>query len=114
MDERIAKMNRFSTGWMGYFRVAEAWKVFRGLDKWLHRGMRQVRWKEWKVYAARRRNLRSLGVPDGTARECAGSSKGYWRVARSPVLNRALPNSYWDELGLRTLRPTWQRLRSAG
>lgn len=114
MAERIMRIDRFITGWMGYFRIADGGKVFRELDKWLHRRMRQIRWKEWKVYAARRRNLRSLGIPDGSAREWAGSSKGYWRIARSPILNRALPNSYWDDLGLRMLRPTWQRLRSAG
>ena len=75
--------------------------------------MRQIRWKEWKRFAARRRNLRMLGIPDRAAREWASSSKGYWRIAGSPVLQRALPNSYWDDLGLKMLKPIWQRLRSA-
>ncbi|WP_338672682.1 group II intron reverse transcriptase/maturase [Streptomyces sp. SCSIO 30461] len=113
MDERIAKINRFTTGWMGYFQLADTPKVFQELDKWLHRRMRQIRWKEWKRYAARRRNLRALGIPERSAREWAVSSKGYWRIAGSVVLQRALPTSYWDDLGLHMLKPTWQRLRSA-
>lgn len=76
--------------------------------------MRQIRWKEWKRYATRRRNLRALGIGERDAREWAASSRGYWRVAKSPVLDRALPISYGDDLGLRMLKPTWQRLRSAG
>jgi RNA-directed DNA polymerase len=56
--------------------------------------MRQIRWKEWKRYSARRRNLRKLGIPDRTAREWAASSKGYWRIAGSAVLQRALPNEH--------------------
>src|SRR5690606_31467360 len=113
MDERIARINRFINGWMGYFQLADTPKVFQELDKWLHRRMRQIRWKEWKRYAAKRRNLRALGIPERSAREWAASSKGYWRIAGSAVLQRALPNSHWDDLGLRTLKPTWQRLRSA-
>jgi RNA-directed DNA polymerase len=113
MDERIAKINRFTAGWMGYFQLADTPRVFGELDGWFRRRMRQIRWKEWKRYAARRRNLLALGIPERSAREWAGSSKGYWRIAGTAVLERALPNSHWDDLGLRMLKPTWQRLRSA-
>jgi group II intron reverse transcriptase/maturase len=114
MDERIARINRFTTGWMGYFQLADTPRVFGDLDEWFRRRMRQVRWKEWKIPKARFRNLRALGIAEWQAREWAGSGKGYWRIAGSAVLQRALPNSHWDDLGLRMLKPTWQRLRSAG
>jgi len=39
-----------------------------------------------------------------------GSSKGYWRIAGSQVLGVALPNTYWDHLGLKTLTATRQHL----
>lgn len=114
MDERIAKINRFTTGWMGYFRLADTPRVFSDLDEWFRRRMRQIRWKEWKRPKARVRSLCALGIAEWQAREWAGSGKGYWRVAGSPVLSRALPNSHWEDLGLHMLKPTWQRLRSAG
>ena len=113
MEYRIGRLNRFVLGWMGYFRLADTPKVFQGLDKWFRHRMRQVRWKEWKRPKGRRRMLRSLGVPDRSAREWASSGKGYWRIGGSVVLQRALPNAYWEDLGLRMLKPTWQRLRSA-
>jgi RNA-directed DNA polymerase len=113
MTERIAMLNRYLTGWMGYFRLADTPRVFSDLDEWFRRRMRQIRWKEWKRPKTRRANLRKLGINERFSREWGNSSKGYWRIAGSAVLQRALPNSYWDGLGLRMLKPTWQRLRSA-
>ncbi|MGI5134385.1 group II intron reverse transcriptase/maturase [Streptomyces sp. CA-106110] len=113
MDERIAMLNRFMTGWMGYFQLSDASRPFRDLDEWLRRRMRQIRWKEWKIPRTRRANLRRLGISESFSHQWGNSSKAYWRIAGSPVLQRALPNAYWDDLGLLTLKPTWQRLRSA-
>ncbi|WAX79948.1 group II intron maturase-specific domain-containing protein [Streptomyces sp. KMM 9044] len=113
VEERIARINRFATGWMGCFQLADTPGVFQGLDKWLHRRMRQIRWKEWKRHATRRRDLRALGIGERSARERAVGSKGYWRTAGPVVLQRALPNSHGEDPGLRMLKPTWQRVRSA-
>ncbi len=80
MEFRIGKLNRLTTGWMAYFWLADAEPVFRSLDGWLRRRLRQVRWKEWKSTAAKRHNLRIRGISESNARKWAGSSKGYWRV----------------------------------
>jgi group II intron reverse transcriptase/maturase len=110
MEYRIGKLNRFIIGWMGYFRLADSERMFGSLDGWLRRRLRQVRWKEWKTTAAKRHNLRIRGISESSARKWAGSSKGYWRVAGSQVLQVSLPNAYWNRLGLKTLSQTWQRL----
>ncbi|MFF3879463.1 group II intron reverse transcriptase/maturase, partial [Streptomyces sp. NPDC001978] len=49
MEDRIARINRFMTGWMGYFQLSDASRPFRDLDEWFRRRMRQIRWKEWKL-----------------------------------------------------------------
>ncbi|WP_433710120.1 group II intron maturase-specific domain-containing protein [Nocardia sp. CA-084685] len=108
----IDRLNQFITGWMAYFRLADLSHRLRELDKWLYRRMRQIRWKEWKRYSARRRNLRQLGIGDRTSREWAASSKGYWRIAGSAILQRSLTTSYWDDLGLLGMQGTWRRLRT--
>jgi group II intron reverse transcriptase/maturase len=113
MEVRIALLNRYITGWMGYFWAADTPRVFRDLDEWFRRRMRQIRWKEWKRCKARRTNLRRLGIPERSAAQWAASSKGYWRIAGSAVLQRALPGTYWDNLGLKQLHPTWHRFRTA-
>jgi group II intron reverse transcriptase/maturase len=118
MPVRLALLNRFIGGWTAYFALAETPSVFAELDEWLRRRLRQVRWKEWKRFAARRRNLRALGIPDWQARRWAASRKGYWRLAGSAPLARALPNRYWAELGLVSISDRvgrlWDLWRTAG
>jgi len=63
MGYRITVLNRFVRGWMAYFRIADTPRVFRDLDKWFHRRMRQIHWKQWKRYATKRRMLAQLGIP---------------------------------------------------
>ena len=58
----------------------------------------------------KRHNLRIRGIAERHVRKWGGSSKGYWRVAGSQVLSMALPNAYWEHLGLKTLTQTRQRL----
>jgi len=111
MAVRLAALNRFIGGWSAYFALAETPSVFAEFDEWLRRRLRQVRWKEWKRFAARRRNLRALGIPDWQARQWAASRKGYWRLAGSPPLQRALPNRYWADLGLVAISDRTRRLR---
>ncbi len=113
MEQRIHAINRFTVGWTAYFAYADTPHPFEELDEWLRRRLRQVRWKEWKRYRTRRRNLRALAVPERAAREWAGSRKGYWRIAGSVVLNRALPNAYWADLGLAGFSDPYRRFRDA-
>ncbi|MCO5970995.1 hypothetical protein [Actinoallomurus soli] len=65
---------------------------------------------DFDVLMARGR-IRELGIPDRNAREWATSSRGYWRIAGSPVL-QVLPNEHWKDLGLIGLRETWHRLKT--
>jgi RNA-directed DNA polymerase len=113
MEQRLQAINRFTVGWTAYFAYADTPTPFRELDEWLRRRLRQVRWKEWKRTATKRRNLRTLGIPDRSAREWAGSRKGCWRVAGSWILTRALPNAYWQEQGLQGFSDPYRRFRDA-
>jgi hypothetical protein len=113
MERRITAINRFSVGWTAYFALADTPRPFEDLDEWLRRRLRQIRWKEWKRYRTRRRNLVALGIPERPAREWAGSRKGYWRISGSPPLQRALPNAYWASLGLKGFADPYRRFRDA-
>lgn len=113
MRRRIREANRFTVGWTAYFALADTPRPLSDLDEWLRRRLRQVRWKEWKRYRTRRRNLRALGVPEQKAREWAASRKGYWRIAGSAPLQRALPNAYWRDLGLQGFTDPYRRFRDA-
>jgi len=44
-----------------------------------------------------------LGIPRQKAYEWANTRKGYWRISRSPVLQRAISNSLLESRGYRSL-----------
>lgn len=112
LEEIIRRVNEYVTGWIGYFRLADTPSVFKEIDEWLRRRLRQVLWKRWKRPKTRWRNLVALGVPPNTAREAAGSGKGYWRLAASPPVHQALSNAYWRSQGLLNFSERYQQLRS--
>lgn len=57
-------------------------------------------WKQWKRGAVRFAELRKWGAGKDLAAQTAGSPHGLWRLANSPALAIALPNVYFDSLGI--------------
>ena len=92
VDERKSRLNSIVRGWMNYFKLADAKQLLQRLDEWIRRRIRMVTWKRWKKIRTRFRNLVKAGLDKGKAWEFANSRKGYWRVAGSPILSRAIPN----------------------
>ncbi len=93
--------------------MADGRKRFEAIDEWLRRRLRAVRWKQWKRVRTRIRELRALGMPPGKAYQWGMTSKGVWRLAGSAPLQRAMPNSYWDDQGLRGMAYHWHLRRGA-
>jgi RNA-directed DNA polymerase len=111
MTHRIKRLNQYLMGWCGYFALADTKSIFQKLDGWIRRRLRMCMWKDWKLPKARKRNLIRIGVPKGKAHEWANSRKGYWRVTKSPILERTLNNSYWNRLGLLSLYQRYSTIR---
>ncbi|WP_404468846.1 group II intron reverse transcriptase/maturase [Sutcliffiella horikoshii] len=112
MRDRLEKLNRYLIGWLGYYQLADTPSVLAKLDGWIRRRLRMVRWKEWKKVKTKHRNLTKLGIKPNQAWEWANTRLGYWRIARSPILDRALDNHYWLNQGLKSLLTRYQLLRS--
>jgi RNA-directed DNA polymerase len=105
VDQMVEDLNRYLRGWRGYFGYCETPSVLEDLDKWIRRRLRAVRWKQWKRGRRRFAGLRAHGARGDLVAQTAGSSHGPWRIAKSPALNYAFPNAYWDSLGLVRLAP---------
>lgn len=103
IDERKSRLNSIVRGWMNYFKLADAKKLLQGLDEWIRRRIRMVTWKRWKKIRTRFKNLVKAGIGKGKAWEFANSRKGYWRVAGSPILSRAIPNVFLKRAGYLSL-----------
>jgi RNA-directed DNA polymerase len=111
MERRIRELNKYLVGWVSYYSLAGTRSILVRLEAWLSRRLRMIRWKEWKNPRTRVRNLGSLGVRKDKAYEWGNSRKGYWRIAKSPILHRTLGKAYWLSRGLKSLTARYDFLR---
>jgi RNA-directed DNA polymerase len=98
-----ADLRSFLVGWHAYFKLAETPGVFRRLDEWVRHRLRALQLKHWghgpKIY----RELRSRGLDPTAAAQVAAQSGRWWHGSRSALLARALPNAYFQQLGVPSL-----------
>ena len=100
LRQMVKEITTYLRGWLGYFGDCQTPSVLQSLESWLRRRLRAVVWKQWKKGRTRFRELRKRGVSKDLAAQTAGSAHGPWRIANSPALSLALPNAYFDALGL--------------
>jgi RNA-directed DNA polymerase len=99
--ERMAKeLALYLNGWIGYFGKCQTPWVLKSLEEWMRRRLRSVIWKQWQRGTRRFVELRKRDVNAPLAAKTAGSPHGPWRLANSPALAFALPNAYFDSLGI--------------
>lgn len=112
LEKRIRDLNVYLQGWSGYFRIAETRSVFQTLDEWTRRRLRMCLLKQWKNSKTKKRNLVALGIPRDWATLIGGSRKGYWRLSKSPQMNKALGLAFWRSQGLKSLVERFDAFRS--
>jgi group II intron reverse transcriptase/maturase len=110
MEDIVSEINRYTRGWIGYFRLATTPSVYQGLDEWIRRRLRQMQWKRWKRGTTRYRELVKLGVPRERAALGAGGTSP-WRMSHSPIIHEALNNAYWRSTGLESITERYNQLR---
>jgi group II intron reverse transcriptase/maturase len=86
------KLNRFVTGWMNYFNLADMRGILQTTDEWLRHRLRSYIWKCWKKIATKFKNLMKCGIDKWRAWQWANTRGGYWNTAGSPILQRAISN----------------------
>jgi hypothetical protein len=110
MEDIVSEINRYTSGWIGYFRLATTPSVYQELDEWIRRRLRQMQWKRWKRGRTRYRELVRLGVPPKRAALGAvGTSP--WRMSHSPIIHEALNNAFWRSTGLESITERYNQLR---
>ncbi len=95
----VGELRAYLIGWKQYFRLAQTPKIFRALDGWIRRRLRALQLKHWKRGRTAYRELRKLGVSELWSRLVASSIKRiYWTAHTHAQV--ALPDSYFDQLGV--------------
>lgn len=95
-----AELRTYLRGWKAYFRLADTPGVFAALDKWLRRRLRQIQVKQWKRAHTMFRELKARGVEPRIAARAWFHAGRWWRLSNHPALCLALPELYFDQLGV--------------
>ena len=102
---QVAKeLRRYLLGWKGYFRLADTPGVFRSLDEWIRHRLRAIQLKHWKRGRTVYRKLRARSMSQAAAAKVAANARRWWKNS-AMAINVALPNTYFDELGIPRLAP---------
>lgn len=99
IEQVIEELRRYLIGWREYFRLAQTPRVFSELDQWLRHRLRALHLKHWRRGPLIYRELRARGMSEDHAAVVAGNARRWWYNS-SRLLNRALPNRYFDQLGV--------------
>ena len=97
-----AELREYLVGWKGYFRLADTPKVFAGLDEWIRHRLRAVQLKQWKRGTTIYRELRRRGMTPLASARVAANARRWWHNS-AMLINIALPNAYFVDLGVPTL-----------
>ena len=94
----------YLSGWRAYFRQAETPRIFSDLDQWIRHRLRALQLKQWKRGTTTYRELVARGTPSELAARIAANTRRWWHNS-ALGLNIALPNRYFDTLGIPRLGP---------
>lgn len=103
LEQVVLELNRYLTGWLSYFRLVESKDLFRRLDSWIRRRLRCYRLRQRKRRYPIVTFLITLGVNAKEAWNLAMSRKSWWTKSMNPTINSALPNAWFEKLGLTSL-----------
>ena len=95
----LTRLKQYTTGWLGYYAIADMRSRIMDLNEWTRRRIRQVFWKQWKHIRTKYDNLVRLGVAEDNAWKWGNSQRGYWRIAGSWILSTSLTNKYLESIG---------------
>jgi RNA-directed DNA polymerase len=109
----IGDVNRFTRGWVGYFRLAQTKNVFEETDEWLRRRCRWLLWRQWKKPRTRFKKLVALGLNVERARQSAGNGRGPWWNSGAYHMNASVPAAWLAAQGLLSLSVEHRRLAVA-
>jgi group II intron reverse transcriptase/maturase len=90
-------VQRYLTGWLGYFRLSTTGRIFETLDAHIRRRLRQILASQKKRPRHLYRHLLNLGVAAKSAANACYHMRSPWKRSASHALHRAYSNAWFSE-----------------
>mgnify|MGYP001817615100 CR=1 FL=1 len=103
IQQVIQEVNRYTRGWLNYFKLSTVKQVFKELDAWLRRRLRKLLWEQWKQPKTRLKKLVALGVNPVKAKKATATGLGAWWNAGASPMHVAVNDGLLKEWGLLNL-----------
>ena len=100
LAQLIKELKPYLIGWRGYFGFCQTPRVLTNLEAWIRRRLRMYLWRQWGNGHNRVKELRRRGVPKLRAAVAAGFTDGILANVRTPGVQQALRDHYFESLGL--------------
>jgi len=99
VQDCIAGVSAYLTGWTAYFRIctAQGAALFKGFDAHIRRRIRAIVVRQKKRPRYLYRHLRSRGAREGTAWRVAYGPHAIWRKSNLPGMHVAYRNAWFHE-----------------
>jgi len=99
IEQVCKRLGEYLRGWKEYFRLADTPRIFDNLDRWIRRRLRALHLKHWGQQSTVYRELRARGMSKDAAMVVAVNCRRWW-MNSGRLLHVALPNRYFDQLGV--------------
>jgi len=99
IEQVCKRLGEYLRGWKEYFGLAQTPRIFDNLDRWIRRRLRVIHLKHWGQQSTVYRELRARGMSRDAAMVVAVNCRRWW-MNSARMLHVALPNSYFDQLGI--------------
>lgn len=106
----LEELRSYLTGWVAYYRHAEARSVLKRLDQWVRDKVRCYRLKQCKRNRTIATFLHAQGVPWEQAWKVAASGKGWWRKTKTPQAKQAMTIAWLRAQGLVSMEERYMAL----
>jgi len=111
-EQRKTALRMYMRGWMEYYKLADGKSFLQSVDEWYRRRLRMCIWKCWKRVRTHFKNLMRCGISRYQACQWANTRKGYWRIADSWILTRAITNERLTLAGYPCLMSYYKQLHN--
>jgi len=107
-EEIVKRINQTTVGWINYYGIANMKTFIKEIQGWLNHRLRQLILKRWKKPKTKYAKLRQYGIDHDDAMKIANSRKGYWRLSRNEIINRAITNEKLTKWGLKDITQLYE------